>query len=240
MNKKDCLLCKAPLEYLEQDLTMECAICHQVYDSKTRCVNGHYICDACHTQGLGNIMEICTTTESANPYIYLKQMMNLPTCHLHGPEHHLMVGSALLAAYCRAGGHLGDSKTALYEALIEMQNRGKKVPGGACGFWGSCGAAISAGMFIAIVLKATPLSVEEWGMANSLTGRILLRLGEIGGPRCCKRNSFVALIEAVRFVKEKFGIAMEEPQIHCSFSHLNNQCIKTRCPFYPAKTVRLK
>ena len=29
MNPEECLICKAPLEYLPQDEDMECAICHK-------------------------------------------------------------------------------------------------------------------------------------------------------------------------------------------------------------------
>ena len=43
--KEECLICKAPLEYLEAGVMMECAICHKTENSKTRCVNGHYVCD---------------------------------------------------------------------------------------------------------------------------------------------------------------------------------------------------
>ncbi len=57
--------------------------------------------------------------------------MAMPFCHMHGPEHHVMVGSALLTAYKNAGGEID-----LSAALLEMQKRGKCVPGGACGFWG--------------------------------------------------------------------------------------------------------
>ena len=39
---------------------------------------------------------------------------------MHGPEHHVMVGSALLVAYKNAGGEID-----LPEALLEMMNRGK-------------------------------------------------------------------------------------------------------------------
>ncbi|MCQ2563482.1 MAG: DUF5714 domain-containing protein [Mogibacterium sp.] len=28
--------------------------------------------------------------------------MSMPFCHMHGPEHHVMVGSALLTAYKQA------------------------------------------------------------------------------------------------------------------------------------------
>ena len=82
---------------------------------------------------------------SKNPTAIIEKMMTMPFCHMHGPEHHVMVGSALLTAYKNAGGDID-----LHRALIEMMNRGKSVPGGACGFWGACGAGISSGMFISI------------------------------------------------------------------------------------------
>ena len=128
---EECLICKAPLTYLEADMMMECEICHKKENSKTRCVNGHYVCNECHTQGLDRIIELCMTSASRDPISIIEQMMALPTCHMHGPEHHVMVGAALLTAYHNAGGDID-----LRSALTEMMNRGRSVPGGACGFWG--------------------------------------------------------------------------------------------------------
>ena len=54
---EECLICKAPLEYLETDEEMECELCHKKQRSKTRCVNGHFVCDQCHTSGIDEIME---------------------------------------------------------------------------------------------------------------------------------------------------------------------------------------
>ena len=39
--KEECLICKAPLEYLQQDEQMTCAICGKREPSKIRCVAGH-------------------------------------------------------------------------------------------------------------------------------------------------------------------------------------------------------
>ena len=36
---EECLICKAPLEYLSTNEKMECALCHKKQYSKTRCVN---------------------------------------------------------------------------------------------------------------------------------------------------------------------------------------------------------
>ena len=119
----------------------------------------------------------------------------------------------------------------LVKALTEMKNRGQSVPGGACGFWGACGAGISSGMFISIISSSTPLSGEPWGLSNRMTAKALERIGSVGGPRCCKRDSYLSILSAIDFVKEHFGIEMEKPEIVCSYSPQNNQCLGTRCPF---------
>lgn len=227
MNMKDeCLICNEILEYLEQDELMECAICHKKENSKTRCVNGHYVCNECHTKGMDSIVKICLDETSHDPVEIMEKLMSQPFCHMHGPEHHVMVGAALLTAYKNAGGHID-----LPAALIEMMNRGKSVPGGACGFWGACGAGISSGMFISIISKSTPLANEPFALSHQMTSTALGKIGEVGGPRCCKRDSFLSILAAVDFVKEHFGITMGESKAVCHYAHKNNQCIGKRCPF---------
>ena len=229
MNTEECLICGAPLEYLTRDEDMECAICHKKESSKTRCVNGHYVCNDCHTQGMDTIFGLCLAETSADPAAILRRMMDLSFCYMHGPEHHVMVGAALLTAYRNAGGRLE-----LERALQEMYRRGKEVPGGACGFWGACGAGISTGMYLSIVTKSTPLAEKEWGLSNQMTARALQKIGEAGGPRCCKRDSYLSIIEAVRFTEEKLGVHMEIKEFSCTRSDRNNQCIQKACPFYKA------
>ena len=67
MNHEECLICGAPLEYLEQDTQMVCVICHKKENSKTRCVNGHYVCSECHTAGMDIIVGLCLAESSKNP-----------------------------------------------------------------------------------------------------------------------------------------------------------------------------
>ena len=227
--RDECLICKATLEYLQADTMMECVICRRREDSKTRCVNGHYVCSECHTRGMDTIFSLCMREQTKNPLQLLEKMMSLDFCHMHGPEHHVMVGAALLTAYRNAGGELN-----LEAALSEMFKRGKQVPGGVCGFWGACGAGISTGMFVSIATKATPLAAEAWGLANQMTARALDAIGRHGGPRCCKRDSYLALREAVGFCAEKLHVQMEMEDAVCTRSAMNNQCIRSACPFYRA------
>ena len=224
--KDECLICGAPLEYLENEVELECVLCHKKESAKTACKKGHYVCDECHISGIDTVIGICIKSDSKDPAEILGKLMALPFCHMHGPEHHIMVGSALLTAYKNAGGNID-----LNKALIEMQSRGKKVPGGACGFWGACGAGVSAGMFVSIITGSTPLKTREWGLSNMMTASALNAIGKVGGPRCCKRDSYLSVIEAVKFSKEHFGVEMELKEIKCIHSKFNNQCIGERCCF---------
>lgn len=235
MNREECLICRAPLEYLIQDEIMECAICHKKEPSKTRCVKGHYVCNDCHTQGMDSIFGLCLSETSKDPVAIVRRMMDLPFCHMHGPEHHVMVGAALLTAYKNAGGSLD-----LEAALREMYSRGKEVPGGACGFWGACGAGISAGQFLAVATQSTPLAQEPWGLSNQMTARALDSIGKAGGPRCCKRDSFLSILAAIDFTREHLGVEMERTLPVCSYSSQNNQCIGKRCPFSAANHQKPK
>jgi len=223
---ENCLICGAPLEYLAHDEVMTCALCGKQEPSKTRCTAGHYVCNDCHTQGMDAMTALCLAYEGRDPMPLLLQLMDQPWCHMHGPEHHVMVGAALLTAYRNAGGDLD-----LPAALTEMLRRGRQVPGGACGFWGACSAGVSAGMFVSIATAATPLSAESWGLANTMTSRALGAIGAVGGPRCCKRDSYLAITQAVAFVKEHLGVKMELSKPKCIHSAQNNQCIGVRCPF---------
>ncbi len=225
--KDECLICGAPLKYLESEQEAQCLVCKKTEYTRTTCINGHYVCDTCHTKGIDGIFAVCLNEQSKNPIAIMDKLMALPFCHMHGPEHHIMMGCALLTAYKNAGGDID-----LEKALVELKSRAEKVPGGACGFWGACGAGVSTGMYISLILGATPLTEEPWGLANQMTGHALNAIGNIGGPRCCKRNSYTAIISAVEFTRKNLGVQMELSDVYCSRFQNNNQCKKERCPYW--------
>lgn len=230
MNNSECLKCGAKLLHLLESKELKCSECGNTASSNTVCPNGHFICDTCHAkQGIKYIIEEFGKSESKNPINLLRKAMNSEYVHMHGNEHHVLVGAALIAAYHNSGGQVD-----LNYALSEMNKRGSKYPGGSCGFWGACGAAVSTGMYMSIVTGATPLTNESWSFANRATSEALSKMADIGGPRCCKRNSFIAVETAARLTKKLLNIEMEMPEnIVCSYHGKNNQCIEKRCPYYP-------
>ena len=177
------------------------------------------------------VAALCLAETSRNPIEILEKLMSQPDCPMHGPTHHVLVGAALLTAYNNS---LPDSsKPDLKEALAEMRERGEQVPGGACGYLGACGASISTGIFLSIVTRNTPFSTDTWRLFNLCTARALEQVALNGGPRCCKRDSYLSVLTAIDFVKENLGVEMEKPEITCSRSQINEQCIGKKCPFSP-------
>lgn len=177
------------------------------------------------------VAALCLADTSRNPIEILEKLMSQPDCPMHGPTHHVLVGAALLTAYNNC---LPDSnKLNLEEALAEMRERGKQVPGGACGYMGACGASISTGIFLSIVTRNTPFSTDTWRLCNLCTARALEQVAENGGPRCCKRDSYLSVLTAIDFVKENLGVEMVKPEVHCTRSQINEQCIGKKCPFSP-------
>lgn len=227
-----CLVCGKPLWYEVTEREMICVSCGKTAMSNASCEEGHYICDTCHSErAIESIMEYCRCSTSIDPIQMAQEMMDDPYVHMHGNEHHVLVGAALLRAYHNGGGSVD-----FEAALAEMKLRGSQYPGGACGFWGCCGAAVSTGMFLSIVTGTTPLSGRSWGLANQITAKTLERIGDLGGPRCCKRNTFTAIKTAVEFVEAHYAVKMTLPQtIQCRYDGENKQCIKRACPYHEAE-----
>ena len=111
------------------------------------------------------------------------------------------------------------------------------MPGGYCGTHGACGAAVGTGIFLSVLTGATPLSTVEWRQCNRLTALGLLRIADCGGPRCCKRDTFLALRTAVEEIAATRGVRLPVPEaVRCEFRALNAQCLAEACPFFSGHT----
>lgn len=174
------------------------------------------------------IVEACLQEKSKNPIEIFYNIAHRDFVRIHGPEHHVLDGAALLTAFYNAGGKIN-----LQEALNELMKRGLQMPGATCGMWGICGAVSSMGAALSIIDGTGPLSVDSsWGKHMEFTSRALGSLSQVGGPRCCKRDAFLSFKKAIEYINENYDVNLEVSRIECSFSEKNEQCIKERCPFY--------
>ena len=174
------------------------------------------------------IIEACLQEKSKNPVDVFYNIAHKDFVRIHGPEHHVLDGAALLTAYYNAGGKI-DLQTSLNELMI----RGLQMPGATCGMWGVCGAVSSMGAALSIIDGTGPLSSDaSWGKHMEFTSSALISLSQIGGPRCCKRDAFLSFKKAIEYINENYNVKLESNTIKCHFSEKNEQCIKEKCPFY--------
>lgn len=229
---RDCMICGKELVYYEDYKEVECIYCHKKYKSNVNCVDGHYVCDACHSMDATELIEkYCRETDKTNPLEMAIELMKNPSINMHGPEHHFLVPAVLITSYY----NILDEKDIKARKLAVAKTRAKDIKGGFCGFYGNCGAAVGAGMYISIISGATPLTRDSWSLANLMTGTALISMAKIGGPRCCKRDSFIAIEEAAKFTDEHFNVKLYDYENYrpvCSFKLKNRECLKDGCPYY--------
>ncbi len=229
-HRSGCLICGRELVYLVAAERLSCSLCGAQAETAARCAAGHFVCDACHSGSAKDVIErACLAAQGDDPLAIARALMRHPKLKLHGPEHHFLVPAALLAAHANARGDRSD----LPRLLAEARRRSDAVLGGFCGFQGACGAGIGAGIYASLATGATPLAQEPWGLANAATARALGVLAKVGGPRCCKRTTGLALLAAVRFASERLGVRLASSSAPCEFADANAECLEGRCPFYP-------
>ncbi len=230
--KTNCLVCGSTLVYSAESDKSECYYCKKIYDSNVKCAEGHFICDRCHEAPATELIkQFCTSSQSEDPVEMALTLMRNPAVKMHGPEHHFLVPAVLLSVYY----NLKKDNAKKAAKIEEAEKRAKNVLGGFCGFYGDCGAAVGTGVFISLITEATPLSEYEWKLSNLITARSLLSIANKGGPRCCKRNTFLAIIEAAKFLRKNFGVDLTIKKVKCEFNLLNKECRKDSCPFYERK-----
>ena len=222
------MVCGLALVYREQGEIVRCDQCGDRAQSAIGCPAGHYICDACHSdRSLKRLPELARKTTAQAAEDILEELIRLPDLPLHGPEHHAMVGLALLLASERTGVKLPE------DYIEETIRRSMQIPGGTCGYHGACGGAVSMGVAVSIITGATPVTGPARGMAHRATASALLRCGD-GQARCCKRALRKTVAAGREFFAEELGIHFPRPVEHiiCADISRNRECAKGQCPYF--------
>jgi len=223
-----CMVCGRPLDYRTQGEIVFCVRCGRRESSAILCQDGHYVCNACHSERpLSHLPAVARKTTGLAPEDILEELIALPDLPMHGPEHHAMAGLSLLLASQRAG-------VALPENFIEETiRRSMQIPGGACGYHGACGAAVSLGVAVSLITGATPVTGLARGIANRATAVALLNCAD-DEARCCKRALRKTVTAGREFFSEELGIEFPQPHVHqfCVDISRNRECAKGHCPYY--------
>jgi hypothetical protein len=229
----DCGVCGRPLIYAADSVVRVCDLCGKEQTTMISCPAGHFVCDTCHGRAAMDVVRrVLASTTSSDPMTILEQVMAHPGLPMHGPEHHAIVPGVLIAAARNAG-------VAVQDGALEIAlERGAKVPGGWCGYYGACGAAVGVGIAVSVLTGATPLKGEQRSLALAATSEALARMVD-DQPRCCKRASRIAVEAAVAYLRDH--LAMDLPsgeRVRCVYSARNAQCARERCSFFNAGSER--
>jgi MoaA/NifB/PqqE/SkfB family radical SAM enzyme/SAM-dependent methyltransferase len=227
---QDCMVCGAPLVYLEAEEELSCHYCHRVLPANARCQRGHFVCDGCHTEDhLAFIKHFCSHTDETDPVAIFSAMRSSHLFPLHGPEHHALVPAAFLTAYRNRFGGIPQTRI---DAAID---RGSGLPGGTCAYWGGCAAALGIGIAYSAILQVSPLSREPRGIVQTVVSRVLARLGAFASARCCRRESYLSLQAGCDLSSRYLPNALEiGPVPSCDQTALNRECLGPGCSFHPA------
>lgn len=225
--KSGCLVCGDELKYGELD-QKECIFCGQSFESEVQCTNDHYVCDSCHTTEPVEYLEhYVANTRDNNPIEMLEKIMKHPSYNMHGPEHHYLIPAVFLTAIKNSGYEVPDN----YWQLVLA--RGADLPGGTCGYWGACASALGNGIAVSILKQCSPIKKEYYGDIHKITSNALCDISEVGGPRCCKRNTLLAAESLYDDLAEYFEIKLPRTKYICSFMSKNNECLHQECQYFP-------
>lgn len=235
-NRKDiCEICGHDLIYgvsTEDYKKLNCEFCGDLFDTNIYCEQEHYICDACHSKGAIDIIEsVCEKTNIKDPFELADRIMKHPSFKMYGPEHHVLTPAVVLTVLRNNEIKKPNGEEITLFDIKEAIRRASKLPGGWCGFYGSCGAGIGSGVAISIFTGATPSTNKERTLANQITSRSLSLIAD-GLEHCCKRSVKLAICEILEFLNEKFKIELNYNTKKCIFSHLNNKCESENCPIF--------
>ncbi|MBD3228203.1 MAG: radical SAM protein [Candidatus Lokiarchaeota archaeon] len=227
-----CEICGADLKYIETASDYECYFCGEIKKTSIVCSKGHYICDGCHSKGaIDVIKDFCKKTDLTDPFEIADEIMKHPNFKMYGPEHHILVPVSILTSLKNLKIKKPDGTYVEYKDILNAIQRASKVPGGWCGFYGTCGAGIGSGIALSIFTGATPATNKYRTLANKTTSRSLSRIAD-NLEHCCKRSVRISIAEAIKILNEYFNLGLDYNPRKCDFTDINDKCERVNCPIF--------
>lgn len=221
------MVCGSDLVVKARAEKVKCHFCGEVYLTEVTCVNGHYVCDKCHTSdSVRLITTICRESREKDAAILMQIIRSHKAFPVHGPEHHILVPSVILAALRNNGVDVTD------EQIITAIQRGSAVPGGSCGFMGVCGAVTGAGIAYSLLTGASPYEAATRQAVQKVTAAVLSEIASYSAARCCQRDSWITLKKVSELLEKELGLKMVVSPIRCRQYRLNKECIHEKCPLW--------
>jgi len=237
------MVCGEKLNYESQSELLECYFCKETKPASISCINGHFVCDACHGKdALSAITELACSAASVSPGEIAEQMMSHPSVAMIGGEHHAIVAVSVLAAlknseslyYVNRSVNVNDD---LIERAVD-RTWTSKLPSCMCANYGVCGTALAAGAVFSLLMDATcdlPKKRERQ-IAMEVTNHVASEIAWFRGT-CCKLSTRLAIDGINLAIEEYFGLKLPREKVKCQHEKRNPyKCLGTICPYSKAQT----
>lgn len=230
LEKETCILCGEDLNKLGAIVDRRCDFCGSVKAIPAECNNSHCICGDCLSMSPTDfVYSMCLKYKGIDPIALAVDIMNSPVIKMHGAEHHFIVPAVLTTCLH----NINHSEESLADKLDIIKRRAEVETPRACSYdLNTCGAAIGTGVFISTYLHRELIDEDQWSPSNSIVAKSLLKVAESGGPRCCKRDTYLSLEAAIEFIRDNFAITLPVSTAKCTFSLRNKTCKHEECQFY--------
>ena len=229
-----CMVCGAELVYDKSAKDQVCIYCGQNEKSAIYCAKDHFVCDHCHSRDAIAFLErLAKVDGSIDPMVVVDRALSHPSFKFHGPEHHSLIPAAVLIAMKNREITRPDGSQITNDVILEGIRRGSKIPGGFCGYAGTCGACVGAGVTVALFVGSTPTKGPERLVAHKATSTALY-LSQDGLRRCCKRATYYGMKAALDLLRDEYDIDLGEPPEpkSCKYSTKSRDCEEESCSFY--------
>jgi len=222
------MVCGSELVYATKASTVDCSYCGGEFTSSATCVQGHFVCDRCHSSdAIALIESACLSASEVDMVELFMRIRSHKSMPLHGPEFHALIPAVILTTYRNLGGNVTDD---LIRTGIQ---RGARIPGGSCGNNGICATAMGVGIAFSIILGATPTTPVQRSLAQTMTAEVLTEIAALEAARCCQRESLTALLGAARLSAAHLPVTLvAEVEPVCEQWQHNRECIYAHCPFF--------
>ena len=222
-----CYVCGGILKHSVDQQNVKCVKCGKQEKTNILCEDGHYLCEKCAVMNtVEDMSEKMLGYTEKDPMAVAEAMIK--DCGIFGNSPHSLVTAAFLVAYRNMTNKIDDEKIKVgFERAI-------KIPGGWCGFNGTCGAAVGIGTAFAVIQDSTPMSDRERSISNRVTALALNKIADLGGPRCCI-SSVRAAIEAGCEMLGELDASFAKSECwdkDCGYPNENSDCRKEKCPYY--------
>jgi len=228
------MVCGSMLDYQERAGTHACSFCGASKQGHAVCIQGHFVCDACHGRDARqHIEEMAFTATDSDPMALAERMLNLPNLPMLGCEHAFIACGAILAALRNSP--YGKDKITDAEIREAFERTSAQGKGGFCALTGVCGVAPAVGACVSLFLGSRCGSDSEQRITMESVIRVQQAIAALTGPSCCKAYVRAALTEASAIFSERFGIVLpvQNPVPQCRHSALHpHGCREEKCPYY--------